>query len=191
MNEKESNMNLNNNSVEEVLLPPKQPDLRTDCKYSEEDILLLIKFIIKEFGKTIQKWFFKDSFSQSIFGINASPQISINQFFLNLLLNKKNLMKQQQENFTQNLPQPLDSKQLSTILNQIQYLSGNSTPSNYNPINSNASNRESVIIENQNSLNNLESNNQETKCEVNTMQSSEEKLIERSILLKKIARGRN
>lgn len=168
-------------------MTPMIPNFRSEKKYSEEDILLLIKFIVKEFAKIVQKWSFTQSTPFSLFGANVNPiQPNLNQLLLSLLMSRDNMMKQQQETLAQNLMQQINPKILLDMLNQSKSQSGYSTP-----MTSHANNMTSSVPapffairdpepepepkENVDDLKTPDLDIKEAKDEVDTIQSSEDK----------------
>lgn len=169
--------------MEQAFITPNIQTPKRDKKYSEEDILLLIKFIVKEFAKIVQKWSFAQTSPFSLLGANNNPvQPNLNQLLLNLLLNRDNMLRQQQETLTQNLMQQLNPKILLDLLEQSKYHSGSSTPkaSFANNMTSSvpapvSAYRESEQKENIDDLKTPDLDRKETKDEVDTIQSSEDK----------------
>ena len=136
----------------------------------------MIKFIVKEFSKIIQKWFFKQPSTQSFMGMSATPQANTNQLLLNLLLNKENAVRHQQQEFlVQSLLQQANSNILLEMLDQFKHLSGTSTPISMTPVVPAAYIRKPETKENLDDVKSPERDDQEIKDEVNTVQSSEGK----------------
>jgi hypothetical protein len=164
-------------------MTPIIPNFRSEKKYSEEDILLLIKFIVKEFAKIVQKWSFTQTSPLSLFGANNNPiQPNLNQLLLSLLMNRDNMVKQQQETLAQNLMQHINPKILLDMLNQSKSHSGYSTPMTSHANNMTSSvpapffaNRDPEPKENIDDLKTPDLDRKETKDEVDTIQSSEDK----------------
>lgn len=145
-------------------------DPRHEKKYSDEDILLLIKFIVKEFAKVVQKWFYSQP--PSIPGMQLpGQQANTNQLLLQLLLNKENAARQQ-DTFVQTLLQPSGSNFLLDMVNQIQQSQGASAPATQGVAPSDLV-KEDEPKENLDDIKTPESDDPEIKDEVNTVQSSE------------------
>jgi hypothetical protein len=170
------------NPLEQQFMTPMIPNFRSEKKYSEEDILLLIKFIVKEFAKIVQKWSFTQSSPFSMFGANNNQmQPNLNQLLLSLLMNRDNMMKQQ-ETLAQNLMQQINPKILLDMLNQSKSQSGYSTPMTPYANNMASSvpapffaNRDPEPKENIDDLKTPDLDRKEAKDEVDTIQSSEDK----------------
>eukprot|EP00343_Euplotes_focardii_P009339 CAMPEP_0205824308 /NCGR_PEP_ID=MMETSP0206-20130828/20320_1 /ASSEMBLY_ACC=CAM_ASM_000279 /TAXON_ID=36767 /ORGANISM="Euplotes focardii, Strain TN1" /LENGTH=321 /DNA_ID=CAMNT_0053122309 /DNA_START=11 /DNA_END=976 /DNA_ORIENTATION=+ len=173
LQKKESELNLNYKPLEQAFTQPPQHNLKTEKKYSEEDIQLLIKFIVKEFSKIIQKWFFTQPSPTPSFSMNSQPTGSNNLLLLNLLLNKENVLRQQQESFTQNLLQQANPKLILDMLEQFKHLSGTSTPQTSNAVVPTLQQCDPEPKENLDDIKSPERDDSEIKDEVNTVQSSE------------------
>jgi hypothetical protein len=169
--------------LEQAFITPIIQNQKRDKKYSEEDILLLIKFIVKEFAKIVQKWSFTQTSPFSLLGAsNNSVQPNLNQLLLNLLLNRDSMLKQQQETLTQSLIEQINPKILLDLLEKTKYHSGSSTPKASFANNMTSSvpapvftSRESEQKENIDDLKTPDLDRKETKDEIDTIQSSEDK----------------
>ena len=97
--------------------------------YSEEDILLLIKFIVKEFAHIVLKWTKKPTINSSFFGLNClSNQSNMNSMLLSALLAKETSNLQNQEMMQSQLMQQVNSILLSDMLEQNRNNSGDTSP---------------------------------------------------------------
>lgn len=105
-----------------------QPPQGGERKYTEEDILMLIKFIVKEFAKIVQRWSGTQSFGLPMFGLNAMPQPNINSMLLATLLSRDTMNFQNQDMAQQNLLNQVNPSALLDMLDQNKYASGDTTP---------------------------------------------------------------
>jgi hypothetical protein len=158
---------------------PTQTIPKGERKYSEEDILMLIKFIVKEFAKIIQRWSISQSNPLSMLGLVQPQQPNLNQLLLNMLLNRENLIKQQQETLANSLLQQMNPRTLIEMLDQRQP-SGVSTPktmsaNTFAPMAPNSSQAQCEQKEEADDIKMPEREPNETKDEVDTIQSSEDK----------------
>lgn len=137
-------------------------------RYSDQDILLLIKFIVREFAKVVQKWFYSQP--PTLAGFSApAQQASTNQLLLHLLLNKENAARQPQESFAQALLMQNNSKLLLDMISQLKQNKG--APSHPNGVAS--ASRDAEPKENFDDIKTPEGEDQEGKDDVKTVQSSE------------------
>ncbi|CAI2385096.1 unnamed protein product [Moneuplotes crassus] len=157
--------------VEGIDLSKNRPDPHHVKKYSDEDILLLIKFIVKEFSKVVHKWFYSQP--SSLLGANLpAQQANNNQLLLHLLLNRENTMRQQQESLNHALLQQTNSKLLLDMISQFKLNQGAPAPSS--PIGVGTfTHRGDEPKENFDDIKTPEGDNPEGKDDVNTVQSSE------------------
>jgi len=163
--------------------------------YSEEDILLLIKFIVKEFAQIVQKWMARPTFA-SMFGMNSMPQGNMNTMLLTTLLARETANLQQQEMIHSQIMQQINSMLLGDIMDQSRNLSGDSSPldrsknisvNSFPPINAefvnkvkladNIATQEPIIRDEENHVKINARLEPELKDEVETIQSSEDKTI--------------
>lgn len=91
-------------------------------KYSEEDILLLIKFIVKEFAKVIQKWTFTQNQMLPLLNFGGATPQSMNTLLLTSLLAKEMTNQQNQELIQNSLIQQLNPSELLEMIekNKVQ-----------------------------------------------------------------------
>ncbi len=140
-------------------------------KYSDEDILLLIKFIVKEFAKVVQKWFYSQPPTPA--GLNVpTQQANTNQLLLHLLMNKEDVGRQPQESFAQTLLAQNNSKLLLDMISQFKQSPGTQVPAHPNGVAPVVS-RDAEPKENFDDIKTPEGEDQEGKDDVNTVQSSE------------------
>lgn len=140
---------------------------------------MLIKFIVKEFAKIIQRWSISQSNPLSMLGLVQPQQPNLNQLLLNMLLNRENLIKQQQETLANSLLQQMNPRTLIEMLDQRQP-SGVSTPktmsaNTFAPMAPNSSQAQCEQKEEADDIKMPEREPNETKDEVDTIQSSEDK----------------
>lgn len=160
-----------------------QQDSASSKKYNEEDIILLIKFIVKEFAKIVQKWSSSPNPAFPQFGMNCLPQSNMNSLILSLLTNRENALQQHQDLLAQNLMQQININAGIDMLNQRKSESGPSThmskPQGVDFLNyqqPQANHSRSDASENIEINKDAERELQETKDEeVDTIQSSEDK----------------
>lgn len=141
--------------------------------------MLLIKFIVKEFAKIIQRWSISQSNPLSMLGLVQPPQPNLNQLLLNLLLNRESILRQQQESLTNNLLQQVNPKTLIEMLDQ-RNNSGISTPrtmsaNTFGQMAPTSSKAPCEQKEDTDDIKMQEREPNETKDEVDTVQSSEDK----------------
>lgn len=96
--------------------------------YSEDDILLLIKFIVKEFAHIVQKWISRPALNLPFGGVSQPPQSNLNQMLLSALLVRETTNLQNQEMIQSQLMQQVNSILLSDMIDQNKNNSGDSSP---------------------------------------------------------------
>lgn len=155
---------------------------RAENKYSEEDILLLIKFIVKEFSKIIQRWATNQNPAFSLLGLSSLPQPSLSSYLLSNILNNQNGYLQQQDLLTQSLMQQINPQSLLNMLNKDKQNSSVTTPHDRSRKVSIGSQHLSAFNtkdaeqkENADDLKLPERDAPETKDEIDTIHSSEDK----------------
>lgn len=158
-------------------MPAKQeaPQV-TDKKYSEQDILLLIKFIVKEFAKIVQKWRFPQTMNYPMFGLTPAPQPMLNSLLISSLLRGEVPAMQSQEMITQNLLQQINPKILLDMLDQNRNNSGvNSPGASSRKVSCHSHLTVPEPKESQDDIKSPEVNQAEVKDDADTIQSSEDK----------------
>ena len=96
--------------------------------YSEEDILLLIKFIVKEFAQIVQTWISRPNVGTPFFNLNSMPQGSMNSMLLSALLARETVNLQNQEMIQSQLIQQVNSILLADMFDQNKNISDESSP---------------------------------------------------------------
>ncbi|CAI2384607.1 unnamed protein product [Moneuplotes crassus] len=158
------------NPLENLSLHQNTDNSNQEKKYSDQDILLLIKFIVKEFAKVVQKWFYSQTTSLSGFNLPVQ-QANSNQMLLQLLMNKENTARPQ-ENLHQGLQQQTNSKLLFDIMSQFNLNQSSSNP--LSPVGLGTSvTRDAEPKENLDDIKTPEREDHEGKDDVKTVQSSE------------------
>lgn len=167
--------------VREVTPQAYVPTQSLEKKYTEEDVLLLIKFIVKEFAKIIQKWTFTNNPCYPTLGFNNTTQTNINSLLLASLLNRENATLQAQEAITQNLLQQVNPKSLIDMLHMNRFKPGSSTlfeqpKAGSIPTNTHSS-APTKVVESKENVDDIkmQENEPEPKDEVDTILSSEDK----------------
>lgn len=161
-------------------LPTSQ--LNTEKKYSEQDILLLIKFIVKEFAKIVQKWNITQNPSFGLLGMGQLPQPNLNTLLLSTLLGSQASYMNQSDLMAQSIMQQINPHTILSMLDQNRFNSGVTTPNDRSRKVSVGSQPPTFMApsiseqrENTDDLKQPEGDAHETKDEVETIHSSEDK----------------
>lgn len=150
--------------------------------YSEDDILLLIKFIVKEFAQIVQNWMGRPNMGTPQIGMNSMPQGNMNSMLLSALLARETANIQSQESLQSQLMQQVNSILLADMADQNKNCSGDSSPLERTKNMSVTSFPQTTTITPEFKFSNDDGftkppmrQDQETKDEVDTIQSSEDK----------------
>ena len=172
---------LQNQFVPQFQMPDMSPAQPSGQKmYSEDDILLLIKFIVKEFAQIVQNWMGRSSAGSPNMGLNAGQSGNMNSMLLSALLAKETANIQSHDMLQNQLLQQVNSILMADMVDQNN--SGVSSPLERTKNGSVASFPAATTIapeykapQDEGFTQPVHKVDQETKDEIETIQSSEDK----------------